>query len=62
MAPTLTATRETVYEDTLERDNADVLFSRLNDIGDPTKWITVNEWEVQREKINNELLKEFGYV
>jgi hypothetical protein len=44
MTPTLTATRGTVYEDTLEQDNADILSSRLNDIGDPTKWITGEEF------------------
>jgi hypothetical protein len=40
MAPTLTAVRGRIYNDTLEQDNADVLSSRLNDIGDPTKWIS----------------------
>jgi hypothetical protein len=43
MAPTLTAVRERTYNDTLEQDNADVLSSRLNDIGDPTKWVTTEE-------------------
>jgi hypothetical protein len=43
MAPTLTATRGTVFGDTLEQDNADVLSSRLNDIGDPSMWTTTEE-------------------
>jgi hypothetical protein len=48
MAPTLTAVRERTYNDILEQDNADILSSRLNDIGDPTKWVTEDEfiaWE-----------------
>jgi hypothetical protein len=43
MVPTLTAVRERTCNDTLEQDNADILSSRLNDIDDPTKWITGEE-------------------
>jgi hypothetical protein len=62
MAPTLTATRGTVYEDTLERDNADVLSSRLNDIGDPTKWVTAEEGREQMIKMLDKLERECSYA
>jgi hypothetical protein len=61
MALTLTAVRERTYNDTLEQDNADVLSSRLNDIGDPTKWVTVEEGRRRRDNIRKSILREYGY-
>jgi hypothetical protein len=62
MTPTLTATCGTVYKDTLEQDNADMLSSRLNDIGDPTKWVTAEEMEMRIEKSHQNLLRKYGYA
>jgi hypothetical protein len=62
MAPTLTAVREQTYNDILEQDNADVLSSRLNDIGDPTKWITVEEGRRRIDDVIAKFYKRHGYV
>jgi hypothetical protein len=60
MTPTLTAVRERTYNDTLEQDNADVLSSRLADIGDPTKWVTAEEGQRRINAMYARLRKEYG--
>jgi hypothetical protein len=62
MAPTLTAVRERTYNDILEQDNADILSSRLADIGDPTKWETHEESESWIENQIFQLKKERGLL
>jgi hypothetical protein len=62
MAPTLTAVRERTHNDMLEQDNTDVLSSRLNDIGDPTKWVDADEMTIWYEEYFAKFDKEHGYV
>jgi hypothetical protein len=60
MTATLTAVRERTCNDTLEQDTADVLSSRLNDIGDPTKWVTAEEGRRIIDAMVVSLRKEYG--
>jgi hypothetical protein len=62
MAPTLTAVRERTYNDTLEQDNVDILSSRLNDIGDPTKWVDADEMTMWYESFDRKFDEAHGYV